>query len=227
VNRDLSSPLSAVDRELFKGAVISLGYVRCAVDDPCFSAASRVSGYRIVFPRQSVWIRTSRGSRYRSDASIVEFHNDGDEVMREPLDPRGDSTEWLAPALPILQDMIDRYDLAASRSRYPLRLPCAPTDPRAYADQRVLFRFVRRGLAGELAIEEAAINVVDRILARAYLMPRHEPFITRNERAIADRTRFVLDQLGAFFARSPATRWLGTTSVCGSSPASSHLMNPI
>ncbi len=184
------------DHQLFSNDVLSLGEVRCPVEDPAFGVPARVSGYRLVFPRHSVWIKTSRARRYRSDATIVEFHNDGDHFSRELLDPRGDRTEWLGLSESVLRDIVERHDPQSLTDRCLLRLPWAATDARAYADQRALFRYIRRGMQGELAIEETALSIVDRILARAYGTGRPATRITRHEREVAERTRLVLDRIG-------------------------------
>lgn len=187
----------ASHRTLFSSDVVSLGEERCAIEDPAFVVPARVSGFRVVFPRHGVWITTSRARRYRSDATVVEFHNDGDHFSRAPLDPRGDRTDWFAVSEPVLRDLVKRHDPQALDGRYLLRLPSAATDTRAYADQRALFRYIRQGMPGDIAVEEAALTIIDRILARAYGTARPAATcITRHEREVADRTRLVLDRIG-------------------------------
>ncbi len=186
----------STDRVLFTGEVVSLGQVRCGVHDPAFARPSQVSGYRIVFPRHAVWIRTSRASRFRSDATVVEFHNDGDEFCRAPLDPRGDSTEWFELSRPLVVDLVERHDPRALEGRYPFRLACAATDTHAYAAQRALFRAVNDGVADELALEEAVITIVERVLGTTSERSRRASYISRHEREVAERTQRVLDRIG-------------------------------
>jgi AraC-like DNA-binding protein len=187
-----------MEGELLATSCVVVGFDRCSTDHPAFGEQAPVSGYRFVFPRQSVWIKPARSRRYVSDPSIVEYYNAGDEFLRQPLDPRGDRTDWYQVREADARDVVRRYDPAAAESRAPFRLTHGPTDDRAYLAQRQL---VRRILAAQpvstLAIEETVLELLDLSLARAYdARPgnRQRP-VTRDEREIADRASAVLSRL--------------------------------
>jgi AraC family transcriptional regulator len=188
---------TAAERELFASAVVSVGCVRSAIDHPGFTGRASVPGHRFVFPRYGVWIQPGRSARYVSDATIVEYYNDGDEFSRRPLDPRGDSTEWYGVAEPILRDVVRRYDPAAADSVQPFRRAHGPTDGCAYAVQRTLFHRIALGHPVEgLEIEETVLRLLDRVLARMY--GRQRPalqHVSRSERDIAERASAILSQM--------------------------------
>jgi AraC-like DNA-binding protein len=182
--------------ELFASEVVSVGYVRCAVDHPAFTRRALVSGHRLVFPRYGVWIQVGRTARYVSDASVVEYYNDGDQFSRVPLDPRGDRTEWYGVAEPILRDIVRRYDPAAADGPQPFRRTHGPTDSHACAIQRALCRRIVLGQPVDaLEVEEAVLEILDQVLACAHAR-RRPPMgpVTRNEREMAERASSVLSQ---------------------------------
>jgi AraC-like DNA-binding protein len=184
--------------DVFSGPVVSAGFVRCHPSDPAFEAADIVPGYRIVFPRRAVWIRTSRSRRYVSHPGVVEYYNPGDEYTRQPLDPRGDSTEWYGVSEPALRDIVAGHDPTAADARLPLRRPYGPTDSRAYAAQRVLFHRLSTPVDVEpLEVEETVLAIVDASLARACARrgPAESRPVTRVEREIAERTNAILSRL--------------------------------
>ena len=181
--------------EVFTNSIVTIGYVRCAADHPCFKNPARVVGYRFVFPRHTVWIHATGSRRYVSDPSIVEYYNDGDEFTRAPIDPRGDHTAWYRLAEADVRDMVRRYQPAAADKLRPLRFAHGPTDGNSYARQRMLLRRIASGRAtGDLEVEEAVFDVLDRVLARAYDASPGSPdrIVTRAEREIADRASAVL-----------------------------------
>ncbi len=186
------------EQEVFANSVVTVGCVRCAANHPSFATPGRVIGYRLVFPRRSVWIHAARSRRFVSDPSVVEFYNDGDEFCRAAIDPLGDHTEWYQVREADLRDMIRGYEPAAADRPRPLRFACGPTDSRAYALQRALFRRITTGRAADhLEVEEAVFDVLDRVLARAYESTRgsRDTVISRDEREIADRASAVLSRM--------------------------------
>jgi AraC-like DNA-binding protein len=195
---------AATEREVFANQLVTVGYVRCATDHPAFSVRGCVAGYRFVFPRRSVWIQAAGSRRFISSPGVVEFYNDGDEFTRAAIDPLGDRTEWYQVSEAVLRDAIRRYDPTAADRPRPLRFAYGPSDTRAYALQRMLFRRIATGrVSGVLEIEETVLDVLDRILACAYEVNRRarETPVTAEERDIADRAKVVLS--GMTSTRAP------------------------
>jgi AraC-like DNA-binding protein len=183
---------------VFANSLVAVGYVRCAANHPSFAARAQVAGYRFVFPRRSVLIQATSSRRFVSDASVVEFYNDGDEFTRAVIDPLGDETEWYQVGDADLRDVVREYDPAAADSPRPFRFAHGPTDTRAYVLQRALFRALAAGRPREhLEIEETVFTVLDRVLARAYESRRRSRVvrITREERDITDRAKAVLGRM--------------------------------
>jgi AraC-like DNA-binding protein len=184
------------EHKVFANSVVTVGYVRCTANHPSFATRGHVFGYRFVFPRRNVWIHATGSRPFVSDPSIVEFYNDGDQFTRAVIDPLGDQTEWYQVGEADFRDLIRRYDPAAADSRRPLRFTHGPTDSRAYALQRTLFRGIATGrVIVPLEIEETVFAVLDSVLARAYESRRspRDTHITRDERDIADRATAVLN----------------------------------
>jgi AraC-like DNA-binding protein len=191
-------PSAATEHDVFAGAAVTIGYVRCAVEDPAFHAPGRVRGHRLVFPCQSVWIRIGRSRRFLSDPGVVEYYNDGDEFSRQALDPRGDRTHWYEIAEADVRDCLRQYDRRAADADAPFRFTNGPTDSRAYLTQHALFRrLVSSDPPGELETSETVFDIFDRVVARAYRADaelRAQP-ITPDERDMADRAAAVLSQM--------------------------------
>jgi AraC-like DNA-binding protein len=184
------------DREVFTGALVSVGYSRCAADHPAFAQRGRVSGHRFVFPKYGVWIQ-SRSIRYVSDPCVVEYYNDGDEFVRRPLDHRGDRTHWYQVAEPLVRDVVRSHDPAAADCAQAFRFAHGPSDTRAYALQRALFhRIVTAYPVEDLEVEETVLALLECVVSQA-LGTRQAPVrcITRDERDIAHRAREVLAQM--------------------------------
>jgi AraC-like DNA-binding protein len=194
--RPLVGPAPA-DDGILAGSTVSAGAVRCHPTDPLFGATDVVRGYRIVFPRLAVWIKPARSRRYISNPTIVEYYNDGDEYSREPLDPRGDSTEWFEVSEPVVREIVARYDAAAADMPRPFRHAYGPTDPGAYASQRLLFRRLTAGaFSSRLEVEETVLALLDASLARVYGGPAaSDREIARNERDIAERACAVVSRM--------------------------------
>jgi AraC-like DNA-binding protein len=189
---------SVTERELFKSDAVAIGCDRCRVDDPMFARPAVVRGFRVVFPCQSLWIRTRRARPYVSDPGIVEFYNDGDEFSRQPLDPRGDRTYWHQIDEADLREVLRPYDPAAAESSAPFRFTHGPTDAGAYLVQRALVRRLESASPPDaLEVAETVFAVVDRVVRRAAQAEaaRHPRTITRQEREIADRAAAVLNSL--------------------------------
>lgn len=194
----LTDEAAPIERAVFRTPVVAVGDVRCAADHPSFASASRVAGYRFVFPRHSVWIETARDRRYVSDASVVEYYNDGEEFGRHAIDPRGDRTDWYEVDEAALRDVVRRYDPSAADAPCPFRFTHGPTDHGAYLAQRTLAGQMSRGCpVPSLQVEETVLDLLDRVLARAYRAqpPRQHRDNTSDEQEIADRASAVLSRM--------------------------------
>lgn len=162
--------------------------------DPSFSIPAVVSGYRIVFPRTSVLIRTSAARPYVSNPTLVEYYNDGQEYVRGPIDARGDETEWFSVDAGTAREAVALYDPRAAGSLRPFSFASAPTDPRAYSLQRQLFRAMDMAAVDPLTIEESALAVLHRVVAAAYGHRRDPRPYSRADREIAMRAAEILSR---------------------------------
>jgi AraC-like DNA-binding protein len=196
-SRTSSEELSSIEADVYSGSMVSAGVVRCHPSHPAFEAPEVVRGYRMVFPRLAVWIKTARSRRYASSPSVVEYYNDGDEYSREPLDPRGDSTEWFAVSEAMVREIVARYDAVAADRRQPFRHTHGPTDSRAYVSQRVLFqRLSAEEFVEPLEVEETVMALLDASLSCVYGVPAPvDPPVSRNDRDIAERASAVISQM--------------------------------
>lgn len=184
---------SASQSLLFRGALVAVGRDRCAPDSPDFARPESVSGYRFVFPRRAVRIQTGGARPFVSDPGVVEYYNDGQPYARRLVDPKGDDTDWYAIHPDLLREAVAAYRPGAAESDTLFEFTHAPTDPWAYARQRVLVERLAAGSADPLEIEETVCRLLDRVLGCAYRAAGAGPGPPdERELEIADRVALVL-----------------------------------
>lgn len=160
---------------LFEGAV-RVGAFRSRPGDPSFATSSPARGHYLVFPRTCVSIQHAGRAAVVSDPTRVMIYNRGQEYVRRAVSPAGDRCEWFAyPAAAIAHARG-----GADEARPFGDLVCLPSTTRAYA----LAHAALRGLSDPLFVEEAALALLDAVLATP---PRAEP--TRSHRELADAAR--------------------------------------
>jgi len=165
-----------LDTGSFRAGRFSIGR-----DHPEFAEAGQVRRHVFVFPRTGVWIEHERERPFIADPTVVTFYNRHQPYRRRALSADGDRCDWYSFTPAVLADFVCRLDPAAEdRPERPFRFTHGPSDPIAYAQQRL----VAHHLDGpeppdSLRVEEVMLRVLARVLRRSYaargLVPRRLP----------------------------------------------------
>ena len=157
------------------------GRFSIAPDHPDFAEAGQVRRHVFVFPRTSVWIEHERERPFIADPTIVTYYNRHQPYRRRALDAQGDRCDWYSFAPAVMADLVCRLDPPAEeRPERPFRFTHGPSDPVAYAQQRlVAHHLVGPEPADPVRVEEVMLRVLARVLRASYaargLAPRVRP----------------------------------------------------
>jgi AraC-like DNA-binding protein len=188
-----------VDQIVRATECVQIGAFRCPVGHPSFADSGPIRNHCIVFPRTPVVIRHRDRQPFPADPTLATMYNRGQEYGRVAISPAGDQCDWYAIAPGLLRDALATYDPRAAHDERPIRFAFAPVDAGTYLKQRCLFNEVGRepGL-DSLHIDEAVIELLDRVLASAY---RRRPERDMPAQSAAARlARDVRELLGRRFA---------------------------
>ena len=189
-----------------------VGEFRCPIGHPLFRNSGPSSHACFAFPRTAVIVRHGH-TRIVADATIATLYNRAQEYEREPLSPRGDRCEWFGVSPRLLRDVLAARDpRAAGDERRPIRFTHAPVDASLYLSQRQTYLAVARGHADPLWLEEAVLDLTDRVFAAAYGAAVRSIEPSRRVRDLVHDTRCLL-------ARDPAAP-LGLAAIADALGAS-------
>lgn len=162
-----------LDTGSFRAGRFSIGR-----DHPEFAEAGQVRRHLFVFPRTGVWIEHERQRPFIADPTVVTFYNRHEPYRRRALSADGDRCDWYAFDPAVLSDLVCRLDPAAEdRPERPFRFTHGPSDPVAYAQQRLVAHHLNGPEPPDsLRVEEVMLRVLARVLRRSYagrgLVPR-------------------------------------------------------
>lgn len=200
------------DRIVSETADVCVGEFRCPTDHPAFRNSGPSSHYCFAFPRTAVVIR-QRGRRIVADANVTTLYNQAQEYEREPLSPRGDFCEWFGVSERLLRDIVAARDpRAAGDERRPFRFTHARTDAALYLAQRQVYLRAVRGAVDPLWLEEAVVDLTDRVLSAAY-------GAACRQAAAGPRVRDLVHDAQCVLARDPAAP-LGLADIAATVGAS-------
>ena len=165
--------LAPLDRIVFDGDAVRIGAFRCAPGDPRFRDSGPARNFCFVFPRTAVTIQHGGQRPFVADPTIVTFYNRDQEYRRGPISEEGDRCEWFGVAADIVRDAVrERDPAAAEHAGRLLRFSHTASDANTYLRQRLLFTAVCNGSVPDpLYVEESVVELLDRLLARAYGAP--------------------------------------------------------
>lgn len=166
-----------VDEVLYETGLVTVGIFRAAVGHPRFRDSGPAERPIFVFPRTSVVIRHEGGRPFTTDTCTVTYYNRGQRYTREPVDPSGDRCEWFSVRPDVLLQALSALDPAvAERPRRPFSLAYGPSDATSYALQRTIVQHVTGDRpADALAVEEAVVHVMNRVIRLAHDQPPGAP----------------------------------------------------
>jgi AraC-like DNA-binding protein len=159
-----------LERVVYARGRVEVGAFRCPAARPDFGVAGPIRDHCVfVFPRTAVRIRHEGARAFTADPAVVTYYNPHQRYTRERLDPAGDLCEWFALDPELAAEVVREHDpAAAERKRAPFRMTHGPSDGATYLAQRALFlELARDGEADALAVEEAVLLLLDRLLGKA------------------------------------------------------------
>jgi AraC family transcriptional regulator len=157
-------------RLLVDTGLLRAGRFQAARDHPDFADAGQIRRHVFVFPRTSVWIEHPDERPFIADPSVVTYYNRGQPYRRRALSAEGDRCDWYAPRADVLSEVVGELDpSAADRPDHPFRFTHGPSDPIAYAQQRLVAHHLDRPETADLVrVEEVMLDALARVLRRAY-----------------------------------------------------------
>jgi AraC-like DNA-binding protein len=157
-----------VDTHVLTAASVAIGKFRCPVRYASFRDTGPIERHIVVFPRTGVWIRHEGSQRFLAEPTIVTIYNQGQRYERFAASADGDRCDWFAVSEVLAREIVSRHDGEAAESDRPFRYEWAPSDAHAYVTQRALLNRAMRQTLDLLEAEERVIDLVARVLARAY-----------------------------------------------------------
>jgi len=194
--------MQPLDRILFVTPSVRVGAFRCPVDDPRFRDSGPIQNHLVAFPRTGVWIRQAGSRPVVADPRVVTIYNSGREYRREPIGRDGDRCDWFAVAPEQAFAIAREHDpLTPEKTEAVFRFEMAESDPVLYLRQRRLFLRLERGTIERFEAEEAVLNLVGTVLARAAAPTQRR--VARVSAAAAAR-RNLVEAARAELARAPS-----------------------
>jgi AraC-like DNA-binding protein len=185
--------LATPDRIIVETPDVCVGEFRCPTTHPLFRNSGPSSHFCFAFPRTAVIIRHGNG-RILADANLATLYNKGQEYERAAVSPRGDVCEWFGVSPQLLRGLLEARDRrAADDPRRPIRYTHAPVDPDLYMMQRRVYRRAVHGSVDRLWLEEAVVELTNRVFDAAYGTPA-PPSAGGRTRELVHEARTLLAQ---------------------------------
>jgi AraC-like DNA-binding protein len=153
---------------LHRSDVVVVGRLRLVPESPFFENSGPIDNHVFVFPRQSVVIQHESHRPFVADANVIPLYNAGQHYLRRMVEPRGDCSDWFAVAPDVLLDAARRWFPAIeSRPERPFPVPFVPSPAHLFRLQRTVLDALTTGVPDGLLVEEAAIDLLERVLQLA------------------------------------------------------------
>jgi AraC-like DNA-binding protein len=161
---------SGPDRVVFDSGLVRVGAFRCEVGNASFHDSGPARNYCFVFPRTAVEIQHEHERAFAANPNVVTFYNQGQTYVRNPISSEGDRCDWFGVRADIAREVVRGFDTGVdSRPEWPFRFTRGWADAETYLCQRQVFeRVIRGGPIEPLAIEEAILVLLERVLESAY-----------------------------------------------------------
>lgn len=181
------------EKLLFANETLAVGTHRLPASHPEFESYGPTSAFLIVFPRNSTLLEYAEGDRFVGSPAVAPLYNRGQEYRRRKLSDEGDSCDWFAIAPETVRQLVARFDRAAAESDRPLTFSHVRVEPHDYLRQRSVVDHLTGSGRDALFVEETAIDVCTRILARAYERRAGDP-PSRSQQELAHAASEVLSR---------------------------------
>jgi AraC-like DNA-binding protein len=185
------------DRVVFDSGMVRVGAFRCETSHPCFHNSGPAKNYCFVFPRTAVEIQHEHERAFVANPNVVTLYNQGQAYLRNAISREGDRCDWFGVQIDTVRDVVRAFDPAVdSRPEWPFRFTRGWADAGAYLVQRRIFEHVVGGAtAGPLAIEEAVVYLLERVVRSTYGTAHAQPHaIAPRQRDIVHHIELILSQ---------------------------------
>jgi len=194
--------LLPAERLIFASDLVCIGTFRCRPDAPGFAGGTPCTSWCFVFPRTSVWIQHEGRRAFVGDPTVVSFYNRDDRYARRAICPDGDRADWFAVSPALAADAVAAHDPSVeARPDRPFPFDHGPASPTAYLTQRAVFDAASRPTSEALAIDEAVVSLLDRVLGGAFRARTAAP------PPPAASARDIIEHARALLAADVSARW--------------------
>ena len=175
--------------QLFASSRVRIGRFRRHPSEPDFRTAGAIPSPTLTFPRLPVRIEQAGRRPAVADPTVVMLYDQGQEYERKMVSPLGDRGDWFE---------FRPEDVAEAAGGWAFAAPSVPAPSLLVARERALFAAVF-ARAEALALEEAALGLLDEVFRRARPAPAwRELAYAAQERLARCYTRTVrLDELAS------------------------------
>lgn len=178
---------------VFRTGLVGVGRFRCLPSHPRFGNTGPVGGHLMVFPRRAVTITHAGRRPVVADPTRVIFYNSGQEYRRGRLSPDGDDCVFFGLPAAAVAAAVAHHG-APPDPEHPFgSLTHGACDARSHLLVRAIREHVRRPDGDGLLIEEAAMTLLDHVVARAlHVTTPGAPPVGRAHADLADAARSLL-----------------------------------
>lgn len=186
------------DRTVFDTGLVRVGAFRCSPSHPSFHDSGPAQNYCFVFPRTAVEIQHEHERVFAANPNVVTFYNRGQAYRRNAISREGDRCDWFGVQVDVVRDVVRAFDPAVdARPEWPFRFTRGWADADSYLLQRRIFDQVVKGMRKDpLAIEEAVVYLLERVVRSAYGTPTPAPypFVGSRAREVVHHLELVLSE---------------------------------
>ena len=195
--------LTPVERILRRTPLVAAGEYRCSVENPQFAGGGPEKCPFIVFSRSSVRLIPSRGEPMVCTPNTVNLLDVGDSYDRRPVSKEGAICDWIAVAPALLREIAEYVDPASTNRMHIFNRAVVPLAPKTFLAQRNFFRSLQLGApVPQLAIEESAMRLVERVLTETSKFSRASPSFKEDGHKLASaRRREMVEETKCILAR--------------------------
>jgi AraC family transcriptional regulator len=186
----LDIELKPYESLLFRGDVVAGGTFRCPSTYPLFRNTGPCSYHTFVFPRTTTHIDFEDGRSFTGSPRGVAFYNQHQLYRRTKISEM-DSCDWMTVADDVLLELMLEHDPRATPER-PFNLVETVCDADVFLAQRQMFDALAARCLDD--VEEAALLILRRVVARAFGAPRRKP----------PRDRDAVEHVRALIAADPS-----------------------
>ena len=201
------------NRPLFQSSLVRVGSFRCPVTHPSFRDSGPTKSHIFVFPRTSVWIAQEGRRPFVADPTHAVLYNPQHVYWRRAISPDGDRSDYFGVSPELHREIQAAFEPAViDADTVSFRAGQALADAHTFRLQRRIFEYVQRHRDPDvLAVEEAVVDVLHRLLAGTY---PERVAISESRRQHLDLVESARAYLAVHFARKQTLNEVARALQC-------------